>query len=65
MREHQGCSEPGIRRNHHRQVFFINELRSEAAPIAEEDVFDASEDMDLQVNNDMGLDWQGLNVIKD
>ena len=47
------------------QVFFINELRSEAAPIADEDVFDADEDMDVQVKNDMGLNWQGLNVIKD
>lgn len=47
------------------QVFFINELNSDAVPIEGEDVFDSGEEMGGQVVNDLGLRWQGLNVIKD
>ena len=47
------------------QVFFINELNSEAIPISSENIFDPEEEMDQQVQNDMGLDWKGLNIIKD
>lgn len=47
------------------QVFFINELNSEAVPISSENAFDSSEEMDEQVHNDLDLDWNGLNIIKD
>lgn len=47
------------------QVFFINELNSEAVPIASEAVFDPGEEMEQQVDNDLGLNWEGLNIIKD
>ena len=47
------------------QVFFINQLDSIASPIAESKRFDENEDMDEQVYNDLNLQWEGLNVIKD
>ncbi len=47
------------------QVFFINELSGEALPVPEEKVFDSSEDMENQVFNDLNLEWNGLNIIKD
>ena len=47
------------------QVFFVNALDSEATPISGENKFDPGEDMETQVVNDMGIDWEGLNVIKD
>ncbi len=47
------------------QVFFINELEAEGIPVAEENVFDPGEDMETQVHNDLNLDWNGLNIIKD
>lgn len=47
------------------QVFFINQLDSIASPIAEAKRFDENEDMDEQVYNDLNLQWEGLNVIKD
>ena len=47
------------------QVFFINELKAEGIPVAEENVFDPGEDMETQVHNDLNLDWNGLNIIKD
>ena len=47
------------------QVFFINELEAEGVPVSEENVFDPGEDMEAQVHNDLNLDWNGLNIIKD
>lgn len=47
------------------QVFFINELNGEAMPVPEEKVFDPGEDMENQVFNDLDLNWNGLNIIKD
>lgn len=47
------------------QVFFINELSADATPIESEKVFDPGEEMEEQVFNDLDLEWQGLNIIKD
>ncbi len=47
------------------QVFFVNELNSEAKPIQSENKFDPGEDMEEQVFNDVGIGWEGLNIIKD
>ncbi len=47
------------------QVFFINELDSIASPISEAQRFDENEDMEVQVYNDLNLEWGELNVIKD
>ncbi|MGI9532216.1 carboxypeptidase-like regulatory domain-containing protein [Lutimonas sp.] len=47
------------------QVFFINQLDSIATPISEEHRFDEDEDMGEQVFNDINLEWNELNIIKD
>ena len=47
------------------QVFFVNELSAEAVPVEEDKVFDAGDDMESQVFNDLNLNWNGLNIIKD
>ena len=47
------------------QVFFINKLDSLATPIPPDKRFDTNEKMGTQVFNDLGLSWEGMNVIKD
>ena len=47
------------------QVFFINKIDSLSQTIAKDKRFDTQEDMEDQVYNDLGLSWQGMNVIKD
>ncbi len=47
------------------QVFFINKIDSLAQSIAKDKRFDTDEDMENQVYDDLGLSWEGMNVIKD
>ncbi len=47
------------------QVFFINQLDSIATPISDEHRFNEDEDMGEQVFNDLNLEWNELNIIKD
>ena len=47
------------------QVFFINEVDSIASPILDEHRFNEEEDMGEQVYNDINLEWNELNIIKD
>ena len=47
------------------QVFLINKIDSTSSPIAELKRFEENEDMDGQVYNDLNLEWEELNVIKD
>lgn len=47
------------------QVFFINKVDSIASPIDELHRFNEDEDMGEQVFNDLNLQWEELNVIKD
>ncbi len=47
------------------QVFLINKIDSMANSIPESKRFESNEDMGDQVYNDMGMKWEGLNVIKD
>ncbi len=47
------------------QVFSINALDQEASPIREDYRFDPDKDMGQQQHNDMGLEWTGMNTIKD
>ena len=47
------------------QVFLINQVDSIASPISEDHLFNEQEDMADQIFNDMNLQWEGLNVIKD
>ena len=47
------------------QVFSINELDSPASPISKSKQFDSSEEMETQVHNDLNLDWNELNIVKE
>lgn len=47
------------------QVFSINKLDAIAAPIPEEKRFDTGEDMENQVYNDLNLNWNEINTVKD
>lgn len=47
------------------QVFFINEVDSIASPVLDEHRFNEEEDMGEQVYNDINLEWNELNIIKD
>lgn len=47
------------------QVFLINKIDSIADSIPESRRFASNEDMGDQVFNDMGFEWDGLNIIKD
>jgi len=47
------------------QVFFINQIDSIATPISKDKLFDANEDMEEQVHNDINISWNQLNIIKD
>jgi len=47
------------------QVFFINQIDSVATPISKDKLFDANEDMEDQVHNDINISWNQLNIIKD
>ncbi len=47
------------------QVFSINKLDAIATPIPEEKRFDTGEDMENQVYNDLNLNWNEINTVKD
>lgn len=47
------------------QVFLINKIDSLANSIPESKRFESNDDMGDQIYNDMGLRWEGLNIIKD
>lgn len=47
------------------QVFFINKIDSVANSIPKEKQFEAKDDMENQVYNDLNISWEGMNVIKD
>ncbi len=47
------------------QVFSINSLDAFATPIPLEKRFDTGEDMDNQVYNDLNLNWNEINTVKD
>ncbi len=47
------------------QVFSINELDSIGIPIPKEKRFDTGEDMENQVYNNLNLNWDKINVVRD
>jgi len=47
------------------QVFSINKLESETNAIPESKRFDTNEDLENQVYNDLNLNWNEINVVKD
>ncbi len=47
------------------QVFLINKIDSIANSISETKRFDADEDMENQVYNDLNIQWKELNIVKD
>lgn len=47
------------------QVFLTNKLDSTAIPIPKKKQFDASEEMEYQVYNDLNIGWNELNIVKD
>lgn len=47
------------------QIMFINKIDTVATPIAKNKLFDANEDMEDQVHNDINISWEGMNIIKD
>jgi len=47
------------------QVFSINKIDSIDVPIPKEKLFDPNEDLENQVYNDININWNALNIIKD
>ncbi len=47
------------------QVFLINKMDSIATSIPEDKRFDSDEDMQGQIHNDINIQWNELNIIKD
>jgi len=47
------------------QVFLINKLDSMAVPIPKAKQFDPDEEMENQVYNDLNVQWNELNIVKD
>ncbi|MEN8125195.1 MAG: carboxypeptidase-like regulatory domain-containing protein [Bacteroidota bacterium] len=47
------------------QVFSINKLDSIATPILKEKIFDTGEDIENQVYNDLNLNWNEINIVRD
>ena len=47
------------------QVFLINKLDSVATTIAKDKRFNSDEEMENQVHNDLNIQWNELNIVKD
>jgi hypothetical protein len=47
------------------QVFSINNIYMDATRIPEEKVFDPNNKMEDQIHNDLNLDWQEINTVRD
>ena len=47
------------------QVFSINKLDSTATSIPKDKIFDTGEDMENQIYNDLNLNWDEINVVRD
>ncbi len=47
------------------QVFLINKLDSVATTIPKDKRFNSSEEMENQVHNDLNIQWNELNIVKD